>query len=124
MSNPIVSKIYKEEKVAAKSIKSLPSSEIVRSVNPNTRGQMENNSRNKPNTSSRALRTSRGSKAAEELLIYPDLEILKSALDSLFTSTYVYDDMILLEFMKGLGKLTINMLEDNGNNQNIIPANK
>ena len=56
--------------------------------------------------------------------MFPDLQILQSALENLFTSTYTHEDGVLVGFLKGLGKLTINMLEENGATKAIIPARK
>ena len=127
MNNPIVSKVYKVDSILKEPAKSIPSSEISRSLNPSGKLQFsqEKDKNSSTNVASDGrLKTARGSKTLEDVSPYPDLEILKSALDSLFTSTYIHDDRILIEFMKGLGKLTINMLEDNGSSQSIIPTIK
>lgn len=129
MNNPVVSKKFKEEIEKQKSANSLPSHEVVRSLNPASRKNLDSNQLSKSTTSK--IYSSRVSTMPSKLSIsdemfesYPDLQILKAALDSLFTSTFMHNDKILIDFLKGLGKLTINMLEENGATKAIIPTRK
>lgn len=127
LNNPVVSEKYKEEMNRRKMSHTLPSHEIIRSVNPSTRTKLESNQKSvKKSVHLPATDlVKRETRTAEEMSdIYPDLEILRAALDSLFTSTFLYEDKILVEFLKGLGKMTISTLEESGVTKAIIPVKK
>lgn len=125
MNNPVVSKVYKVDSITKEPVKSIPSSEISRILSPSGKLQFGQESDSKPKAvNDGRLKSARGAKPSEDMCPYPDLEILKSALDSLFTSTYIHDDRILVEFMKGLAKITINTIEDNKSTQNVVPTIK
>jgi hypothetical protein len=128
MNNPMVSDKYKEEADKHKNMYSLPSNEIIRSLNPSIKTKLESNQFNSKNSNSTGTIFTKSNykmTMAEEMSeIYPDLQILQSALDTLFSSTLIHEDKVLIEFLKGLGKLTINMLEENGATKAIIPSRK
>lgn len=125
MNNPVVSKVYKIDIISKEPAKSIPSSEISRSLNPSGKLQFSQESEGKSKVSNDGrLKSARGAKPTEDMCPYPDLEILKSALDSLFTSTYIQDDRILIEFAKGLAKITKSTFEDNKSSQNVVPTIK
>lgn len=131
MNNPVVSERYREEVNRTKMTSSLPSSEIIRSVTPSLRPGLESNQVTKNKTSnisrpvlSKATLSKDSSYQSDISDVQADLEILKSALDSLFSSTFMHEDRVLIEFLKGLGKLTISMLEDSGVAKSVIPTKK
>lgn len=126
MNNPAIPKEMKEERKGGV-FYTLPSKEISRSVNPSTRADLEHQSPRPTLVSSKDedfKYTNAAKMSDDQSSIYPDLEILRSALDSLFTSTYMYENHILIEFLRGLGKLTITMLEESSEGKSIIPSKK
>lgn len=131
MNNPAVSEKYKEEIKRTTITNTLPSHQVIRSVNPSMGKSMESNQLSRSKTSQlstprlSAPSISKEFSYSEEISdAYADLEILQSALDSLFTSTFMHDDKILIEFLKGLGKLTITMLEESGMPKAVHVTNK
>lgn len=110
LNNPAVSKKYQEE-IDKKALQSLPSHQIIGKLNPSLKKPLEisqkmlksrSEARKSGDLGSLQLNPS-FSEVGED--IYPDLEILRAALDSLFTSTFMYADNVLIEFLKGLGNL-------------------
>jgi hypothetical protein len=129
MNNPAISKKYKSESDKEKSITLLPSKELVRSFNPSTRTKMDldldlDQKEDLKVSKDDHFRAKTPRQSEEIIKLNPDFDILNSALDLLFTSTYMYDDRTLTEFLQGLGKLTINMLEDNSPSKKVIPIKK
>ena len=126
MQNPAIPKEMKEESNRG-AFYNLPSQQITRSVNPASRFDLEKQSPRPTliSTKDDSFRYTNASKASEDASnIYPDLEILRCALDSLFTSTYMYENSMLIQFLRGLGKLTINMLEESSEIKTVIPVRK
>lgn len=131
LNNPAVSEKYKEE-IEKKKLQTLPSHQIIMSLKPSLVHNFDATQKLQKMNSEivEASELSTGTPKLDHSVsetiedTNADLEILKSALDSLFTSTFMYNDIILIEFLKGLGKLTINMLEDNGTRMDYYPQSR